>query len=159
MYESTKTNRNIKGITLLEMLLVIGILVIIGMMGSGIYRNYSKNVELDSVANSIIFDLRSVRSKAINGKDGLKWGIHFINDTSDYYEIFSTPTDYSDPAKEVKRSTYLSGRISLSDPIESTNKDIIFNKIIGSVDVQGKIDVEFENNIETITITILGNIY
>lgn len=149
------------GITLIETLLVIGVLVILAVTGSGIYRNYSKNVELESNANAIISDLKSVQSKAINGEESLKWGIRFVNPpagASDYYVIFSTPTDYSDPARQDKRTVYLTDRITFSDPIEGNNNDIIFNKVRGTVDAQKQVILTFEGTNRPITVTTLGTI-
>lgn len=148
------------GITLLETLLVIGVLVILAVTGSGLYRNYSKNVELESNTNAIISDLRSVQSKAINGEEGLKWGIRFVNPpagASDYYEIFSTATDYLGGI--VKRKAYLTDRITFSNPVEGSNKDIIFNKIRGTVDSQTQVTLSFESSLKTVTVNTIGNIY
>ena len=153
---------NKNGITLIETLLVIGVLVILAATGAGIYRNYSKNVELESNVSAIISDLKSVQSKAMSGEDGLKWGIRFVNPpagASDYYEVFSTPTDYSDLSKIVKRTAYLSDMISFSEPAEGFNKDIIFNKIRGTVDAQKQVVLTFEETNKTITVTTIGTIY
>jgi len=150
---------NNKGVTLLETLLVIGVLAILGAIGSGIYSGYSQNVELEANASAIISDLKSVQSKAINGEDGLKWGIHFINGADDKYEIFSTPTYYSDPLKIVKGTPYLSGGITFFSPSEGVSYDIIFNKILGTVDIQKQITLTFAGTNKIITVTTIGTIY
>ena len=144
---------NKKGITLIETLLVIGVLAILAVTGSSIYRNYSKNVELEANASAIISDLKSVQSKSMNGEEGLKWGIRFVNGTDDYYEIFSTATDYL--GGTVKRRAYLTDRITFSSPTD----DIIFDKIRGTVDAQKQVVLTFEGTNKTITVTTLGTIY
>lgn len=146
-----------QGVTLLETLLVIGILVVLAVAGSGIYRNYSKNVEFESNVSALVSDLRSVQSKAINGEEGLKWGIRFVNGGSDYYEIFSTATDYT--GASVKRTVYLSYGIIFSDPTEGGNKDIIFNRIRGTVDSQTQVEISFEGSMKTVVVNTIGNIY
>lgn len=145
------------GITLIETLLVIGVLAVLAVTGAGIYRNYSKNVELEANVNAIISDLKGVQSKAINGEEDLKWGIHFINSTNDSYEIFSTATDYL--GGTVKRTAPLTDRITFSTPSEGANYDIIFNKIRGTVDAQKQVVLTFEGSNKTITVTTIGTIY
>jgi len=148
---------NKKGITLLETLLVIGVLAILAVTGSSIYRNYSKNVELEANASAIISDLKSVQSKSMNGEEGLKWGIRFVNGTDDYYEIFSTATDYL--GGTVKRRAYLTDRITFSTPAEDNSYDIIFDKIRGTVDAQKQVVLTFEGVNRIITVTAIGTIY
>ncbi|MEI7765714.1 MAG: prepilin-type N-terminal cleavage/methylation domain-containing protein, partial [bacterium] len=84
-----------KGFTLIELLIVVSVLVIISSIGVGSYMNYNKSVQINSVVQTVVFDLKQAQSKAMNGEGGYKWGIHFVNSATDYYEIFSTPTDYT----------------------------------------------------------------
>lgn len=125
-------NKYKKGFTLMEVLITISIVVVIAGAGVGFYLNYAKNVELRSATNTLISDLKQAQSKSMTGTGGLRWGIHFVNASSDYYEIFSTPTDYSDAGKNITMKKYLDAGISFADPTETSTKDIIFNKITGS---------------------------
>src|SRR3989344_8530350 len=122
------------GFSLLEMIIAVGILVMLTVGSLGIYGNYSKNIELDSSVASIISDLKSAQSKSINGEQDLKWGVHFVNvasDPKDYYEIFSTATDYA--GGTVNTKVYLIGGTTFSDPTDNTSKDIIYGKIKGTI--------------------------
>ena len=121
------------GFTLLELMLVIGILVIIATMSRDFYGSYVPSAQLEDNAQTVIYDLRNTRDKAMNGQDDRLWGIHFVNSTSDYYEIFSTPTDYSDATKTVLTTVYLRNNVIFNYPAEGNNLDIIFNKISGLV--------------------------
>ncbi|MFZ2310792.1 MAG: hypothetical protein WAW11_04600, partial [Patescibacteria group bacterium] len=71
--------------------------------------------------------------KAMNGLEDQNWGIHFVNSTNDYYEIFSTPSNYSDVAKKILVTSYLQNGITFSSPAEGVDADIIFIKINGQV--------------------------
>lgn len=117
---------------MLEVLIVLSIVIIIFSFGVSFFVNHGKNVEIDSVAQTIVFDLKKAQSKAMIGEGGFKWGIHFVNTATDYYEIFSSPTDYSDAAKVILSKNYLFSGITFSDPATDSSKDIIFNKISGS---------------------------
>jgi len=145
-----------KSFTILELLIVIAIMAILGTAGVSVYRNYVKSVELESTAKVIISDLKSIRSKAMTGEDNLKWGIRFINSTNDYYELFSTPTDYG--GASVKTSTFLPKAVAFSTPGEGTNLDIIFSKISGTTNSTSVI-ISSEGKTRTINVTSQGNIF
>lgn len=147
------------GFSLIEVIIVIGILAVLTAGSIGIYSNYSKNVELDTSANSIISDLKSAQSKAINGEESLKWGIRFINGTDDYYEIFSTSDSYTVGVSPEKKTVYLVKGVTFSDPSEGTSKDIIYDKIRGTITSDTTVKITSGGTEKTINITALGNIY
>lgn len=123
------------GFSLLELLIVLSIVVVIASIGSSFYLNYGRNIVINSMAETMTFDLKQAQSRSMIGEGGFKWGVHFVNGTQDYYEIFSTPTDYSDVAKVIISKNYLTAGISFYDPTNSLSKDIIFDKISGSTAV------------------------
>ncbi len=145
-----------KGFTLIELMLVISILVIISSIGVGSYINYGKSVQINSVVQTLVFDLKQTQSKAMTGEGGYKWGVHFVNDEKDYYEIFSTPTDYTDSSKEIISTNYLSSGVLFSDPADSNTKNIIFNQISGST-TETIISVVSQDLTKTITVSSVGN--
>lgn len=147
------------GFSLLEILLVAAIISILTAVGFGIYSNFTLGVELETSAQSIIADLKSSRSKAMFGEDGLRWGIHFVNGQSDYYEIFSTPDNYLSASSTVKTSNYLPSAVIFENPAEASSKDIIFNRISGEISSSTTISISFGGSTRTITVTLVGNIY
>lgn len=152
-----------RAFSLLELLIVIAIIAVIGVVGFGFYANYGKNISIKSISQNIVFDLKNVQSKSMTGADGLKWGIHFVNGATDYYEIFSTATDYN--GASIISKNYLSGNVAFSNPVSSSVKDIIFQKIKGGVDVSStggaadtSISIIYSDITKTINIYSLGNI-
>lgn len=147
---------NARGFSLLELLIVVAILVIIGAIGSGFYINYGKNISLKSTAQTIVFDLKNAQSKSMIGEGGFKWGVHFVNGTTDYYEIFSTLTDYSALVSTLPK-VYLTDSIIFSNPVSSSTKDIIFNKISGGTSAS-VVEISSSGVLKTINISAIGNI-
>lgn len=136
----------------------MAIIVTLGVAGVETYRNFSKGVELSSVGQTIAADLRHMQSKAMIGEGGYKWGVHIVNGTDDYYELFSTPMDYSSASKDVIATTTLARGIAFSDPAEGNAKDIIFNKISGTTTAT-TIGLVSEGQTQTITVSSIGTIY
>ncbi|MEI6580669.1 MAG: hypothetical protein WCO07_00685 [bacterium] len=146
-----------KGFTILEVLIVFATLVVISVAGSGFYKNYSKNVEINTTAQTISAELRQMQSKSMTGEGGLKWGIHFINGSSQYYELFSTPTDYDDASKVIISTNYLPIGITFSDPAASSSKDIIFSRITGLAS-SSSISITASGVTQTISVTSVGTV-
>ena len=147
-----------KGFSLLELLIVIAIIAVLGTVGSGYYREFIKNVEIQSVSKTLASDLRHARSKAMIGEDGFKWGAHIVNVNGgdQYYELFSTPTNYA--GGTVTATTTLSRGLIFSDPSASSSKDIIFTKISGTTTASTVVIVS-EGNYATTTVSSIGAVY
>lgn len=152
------------GFSLLEVLMVVAIIAVLGTIGTGAYRNFVKNVELNSVTRDIIFDLKNMQAKSIAGEDERKWGAHFVNSTStdDYHETFSTPaggSGYGDASTTIKSTVYLPAGITFSDPVESATKDILFNRVSGTTSTSTTVSITSADGAKTINVTTIGNIY
>ena len=131
MLERKRANAN-PGFSLLELLLGLAILGLLAVFALGSYRNYAKGVELDFAAKNIAYDLRNARAKAMAGEGRFNWGIHFVNSASDYYEIFSSLTNYADGSKVIQSTNYLPTTITFSFPASSSTFDVIFSKIFAT---------------------------
>lgn len=148
---------NQKGFTLLELLIVIGILAIISVAGVASYRSFGVNVKIDGVVKVMASDLRQAQANAMIGKNGFKWGVHIVNSANDYYEIFSTPDVYANASTTVDATTTLPLGITFSDPVSSASKDIIFSKISGTTTATSTTLVS-ENLTKIINISAIGTI-
>lgn len=120
------------GFTLLELMLVIAVLVILAAIGTSFYNNYANTTGLESNAGIIKEDLRGARDRAMNGAADRNWGAHLVNGNDDYYEIFSSPSDYADASKTVIDTVYLRNKVSFSAPAEGNSLDVVFTKISGT---------------------------
>lgn len=104
------------GFGLLELLITTAVVGALVAGGLGVYRNFSRGFELEQTKQTIIVDLKTARARAMAGEGGLNWGIHFVSQTSSYYQVFSSPTDFSNAAATVTQTTYLPGTIRFTNP-------------------------------------------
>ncbi len=147
-----------KGFSLIEVLLVVAILALIGSVSVEYYRSTAVYIQTKSFANGLISDMQYARSRSLNGENTLKWGVHVVNSTNDYYEVFSTPTDYLDATKIVYSTTTAPGGVTFSDPTSGATRDIIFSRIAGTTTATS-VSVLGDGNTIVDTITALGVIY
>lgn len=132
MIKTTHTKNLMSGITLLEILIVVGLLAIIAVAGTASFRGFGKSVELNSTTSSLVSDIQRAQAKAQIAEGGFKWGVRLVNSVSNYYLIYSTPTNFSDPAVVITSTTTFPSYITFSDPTFGSVKDIIFSKIAGT---------------------------
>lgn len=143
------------GFSLLELLIVIAIMAVLAAAGAGFYRGAVKNMELQTASKMIASDLRQMRAKSMIGEGGYKWGARFVKDTGgDYYLLFSTDGINS----TTTATTTLSLGITFSDPA-SGYKEIIFNKISGSIPAATTTSITQEGATATTTVSSIGTIY
>lgn len=150
--------RSSAGFSLLELLLVVAVLAILGSIGSAYYFNVVKNIELSTAASGIISDLQYAQSSSMAGESGMRWGIHFVNGSDDYYQIFSTPTDFANASTTIASIIYLPQQVVFSDPSDSSNKDIIFERITGTA-ASATVVIASSDNSQTITVPAIGKPY
>ncbi len=119
-----------RGFTLLELILVIGILAILGTVGFNFYFNFQIDVKVDEEINRIQQILRQVQQKAVSGEEGANWGIRFVNNTTDdqHYDVFWGNSFSSGTSTD---SYYLPSGVIFTTPSSSSTLDLIFNKRTG----------------------------
>lgn len=148
-----------KGFTLLELILVIGILMILGTAGFGIYYNFQLNIKIEEEGNKIQSVLRQAQQKAISGEENSQWGIRFVYpQTGDHYYDMFWGVNYSTGTTTEK--IYFPGGVEFVNPSASSTIDIIFNKRTGEVATSSPIIISVKtttsNIIKNITITPKG---
>lgn len=144
-----------EGFTLIELMLVIAILAIIAALGRDFYGNYARTVDLDTSASVLVSSLEIARGRALDGDGDRRWGVHLVNGADDYFEIFSSPTDYADAAKTVSETEYLKRSIRFSDPAEGLNKDIMFTKI-SATSTATSTTIAYDSAYRTISVSAQG---
>jgi prepilin-type N-terminal cleavage/methylation domain-containing protein len=119
------------GFTLLELMIAIGILAIVSVIAAANFAGIFHAISLTSTQKGLVTDLRGAQANAMNGEFAVKWGVHFVNGATQYYEVFRTPSNYADVGKVVTATTMLPASITFTDPAPSTVKDIIFDRTTG----------------------------
>lgn len=148
-----------RGMSLLEVLIVVAILAFLAKSGVNFYRNAVRSMSLDAFTGQLSIDLKRARSRAMSGEGGVKWGVHAVNGARDYYEIFSTPTTYVAAGASATTTVYLPQGIDFTDPSSGSNKDIIFTGISGTTTASTLTVTNNEGRTKTLTIGTQGTVY
>ena len=153
LHKFAVSNRKL-GFSLIELLVVIGIVTILAVGGTVSYLGLRDKKALDSIVSKIVFDLRATSGRSKAQEDDMGWGIRFTNSADDYYEIWRG-ADYA-TGEEIKRTNLTS--MFFTDPAEGFSKDIVFARATGLPTSSAAITISSNSLSKTITVSSNGRI-
>lgn len=91
--------KNVKGFTLVELLIVVSIVTVITGFLLPSFNTYIDNQNTKQAQEQVQDDLRNVQNRAINGEDSIDalspnfWGIQFVSGQTQYTSFISVTAD------------------------------------------------------------------
>lgn len=152
-----KLKKRIQGLTMYEVILVMGITAILAAVGTINFVGFKRAQDLQLTRNEIVSVLRNAQDRSITQVEETSWGVRVENPTSDrgVFELFRGAT--YNPANVIARHTLRSG-IEFTEPAPGTSDDITFTGITGEVGSQKTIQLRIVNNpLSSSTITMYQN--
>ncbi|MBI2426734.1 MAG: prepilin-type N-terminal cleavage/methylation domain-containing protein [Candidatus Kerfeldbacteria bacterium] len=149
-----------KGLTLLEILVVLGIIGVLITFGTLNLREYQRVSEVAQSAEDLSTVLREAQSRSMAVVDRLPHGVH-IETSNSTYVLFSGATfNMGDPAN---RTYTLPTSVEFLDPsLADGGTSVLFLQLTGSTDTYGTVTLQSKTNstmTRTITITNEGKIH
>jgi len=133
-----------KGVTLIELLMIIAILVILSTFAIPTISNFQKESDLNDNTREIINNLELARSRTLASEEESKWGIYFTTST--------TPHHYSLFKGESFATGCLSQIFKLSETIEFSEinfnggNEIIFERVTGETYQPGMVSLRVKTD-------------
>lgn len=138
-----------KGFTLVELVLVIGILALLIVVSLPLAINFYKTRQFDVHENGIVQALRRAQLKAMSVEEDCAFGVHI---TSDQYVLFRG-NSYAMRDSAFDEVFDLPGNLQVSGISE-----IVFSKLRGIPFSTGAITLTIDNQSEAININEMGRI-
>lgn len=126
-----KTNNQKLGLTIIELLLVIAVILVLSATTIGYYRGKIIEVSLESTTKTFISNIKSAKQRAMVGDKGSDWGVRVVVqdvNNSGSFELYSLKPSLN--TKEVVDKNNLSPGLSWVDP-SSGEREIVFKAITG----------------------------
>ena len=144
-----------KGFTIIEIMIVVGIITILAGLSVPLSNSFLSRNELNSEALKITDALRSARAQAMFASEDSVWGVHF---TSSSYIIFKGLT--YNPADAYNNTFNLPGILTIGEiTINGGGSDIIFDRIAGTTSTFGTTTIQNDaSGSRTITVNRGGTI-
>lgn len=136
-----------KGLTIIELLLVVAIMLIIAVVSTPFYSRFFISNDVINVNNQLVGSLKKAQIYAIAGKQNGNWGVNYSNN---YITVFQG-TSY------LLRNQALDEKFSVNSGITINNlSTIIFTKNTGIPDLTPTITISAGNTTKTISINSQG---
>lgn len=139
-----------KGFTMLELLIVMGIMAVLGAIILSTFVNFRKNQALQKDTEAVVELLNQARNQTISSKNLSAYGVHF---DSTSIVLFIGPT--FDPSSITNQVITLNSTDTiLSVTLNGGGNDVIFNRISGETDHTGTVVVSSPGLLKSKTVTI-----
>lgn len=134
--------KNQRGVTMMELLLVITLATLIMSMGFGSYRTWQRRILLINTRDEIKSSLVRAQQLATAAADGSSWGMHFTassytifpGDTYDQFNVDNKTWNISDV--EIQNPNFI-----FSDALGILGPDVVFSKFDGEAHNTGTVSI------------------
>ena len=145
------------GVTLVELLIVISVLIILAVMTIQAFGLFQKESDLNNSAQELINALRVAQNKTLASEGASQYGVYFNNSTSPcQYAIFKGSSyaqrDASfDEIHKLPKSAEFYG-INLGG-----GSEVVFDRVIGSTNQSGNLSIRLKNDLTKIRSVYIEN--
>ena len=140
-----------KGLSLLEIIIVIGILALLAALGTGSLLQFSKTTDLNSSVEGSVSLLLEARSKTLSSQEESQYGVHFESDKIVLFK--GAAYSSSDPLNE---ETVLPLPIeTASISLNGGGSDVIFKRLTGETDQYGTVTFRLKSDTSRTRILII----
>lgn len=147
--ETSSKRKSVSGFTLIELMLVMGLILIIGLLTSSVGISYYQSQILSETTDTLVSVLRQAQGLAQSGKNNSAFGV-FISEDS--YVMFEG-SDYVSRLSDLDLVFSVSPNITMSGPSE-----IIFSELTGIPNVAETLYVSLGNKEKQVDILATGYI-
>jgi len=156
-----KSNSFRNGFTLIETIIVLGVLVVISVVMISSLFSRRGRTDLDNTARQIAALLREAQGRSVAGESGMSWGVHFENATTSrpFYALFRNI--YGTSTRAGLYTLPLTVGFSTSTIAAGSSTDVVFGKVSGFPSASTKIGVFLVSDLRqssTITVATSGSV-
>ena len=138
--------KNKTGFTLVEILVVIGIIALLSALTFPLFRNFQKQTDLIDSAEKIVSALRLAQYKTLASDQDDQWGVFFSTSTSLNQYVLFKGQNYQSRDASFDTVYQLTKLVEIQEINLNQSSEVVFNPVIGSTDQFGDILIRLKNN-------------
>lgn len=138
---------NSKGFTLVELLVIVGILVILVTIALPTLRYFQKESDLANLAEEIINMLRLAQNKTLASEGASQWGVYFNNTTSPHQSTLFKGKDYVSREVSFDEIQTIPISIEISEINLAGGNEVVFDRVTGTTSQTGNISLRLKTDL------------
>ncbi|MFH1671337.1 MAG: prepilin-type N-terminal cleavage/methylation domain-containing protein [Candidatus Portnoybacteria bacterium] len=135
-----------KGFTLAEILIVIGILVILAALAVPAFNVFLKESDLNRSSEEIAGLLRLAQSRTISSEGGSQWGVYFTDSPDPDQYILFKGMSYALRDVSFDEVYSFSENIEISAIVFGGGQEVVFNRFTGSTNQPGSLSFSLKSD-------------
>jgi len=133
-----------KSFTLIEILIVIGILVVLIAIAFPAFRFFRAESDLNNSAEEIINTLRLAQSKTLASDGASQWGVYFSTSTTPHQYTLFQGANYASRTASFDEIYNLPESVEIYDINLAGEPEVVFDRLIGSTGQSGNVPVRLK---------------
>lgn len=145
-----------KGVTFIELLIIIGILVILAAISIPAFRYFQKESDLDNSTEEIINTLRLAQSKTLGSEGASQYGVYFDDLTDpDQYTLFMG-SSYNSLVDEIEIHK-ITKAVEIYEIDLQGGQETVFDRLTGTANQSGDISLRLKSDTSKTRIIYIEN--
>lgn len=134
-----------RGITLTELLVVIGILVVLSSIAIPVFLTFYQESDLSNAGQELVSGLKVARSKTLAAEAASRWGVYFSTSTQQHI-LFSGET-YATRDSSFDKATNLPKSVEFYQVnLAGTNQEVVFERLTGKTQNLGSVSLRLKKD-------------
>jgi len=130
-----------KGFTLIETLLIIGIIIILISLAVINQKGFQKKSDLDISTQEIISRLRQAQNKALSSDGDSQYGVYFDTTTNPHQYVLFKGEDYANRDPSSDKIYEVAESVEISEINLGTGQEVIFSRLDGEASPFGGLTI------------------
>lgn len=136
-----------KGITIIELLVIIGILVILTAITVPSFRYFQKESDLSNSAEEIVNTLRLSQNKTLTSEGASQWGVYFDTTTVPHQYVLFKGINYSARDSSFDEINKLPKLVEIYEINLGGGQEVVFERISGETSQFGNVKTRLINDL------------
>ncbi|MBZ9572044.1 hypothetical protein KJA15_01745 [Patescibacteria group bacterium] len=139
--------KNNFGVTLVELLVIIGIIIILTLIATPSLRFFQRESDLNNSTEEIINTLRLAQNKTLASEEASQYGVYFDNTTSSHQYTLFKGTDFASRDSSFDEIHKLPKTVEIYEINLGGENEVVFIRVTGETGQSGNISLRLKTDI------------